>query len=158
MPKPVYMIVSESGSIDRQRNSLSIFNVIDMFEVQVEKRSAVTDELPFAPTIKMFVSACWRVDDTEYHTDYEAEMAMDVPGGDTPQSLFKDKVQFSKPFHRFNARIEGPAMLTVPGDLTVTCRIRKAGAKKWISQSYSLIVQVKDHTPRHDPQEAESNT
>tara|TARA_R110002111_G_scaffold84528_2_gene132421 strand:- start:1420 stop:1875 length:456 start_codon:yes stop_codon:yes gene_type:complete len=149
------MIVSESGSIDRQSNSLSIFGIVDMLEIKIKERLE-GDELPTAPLLKLFISACWRIDESEYGVDYESEMLLDIPGGDDAQSLFSDTVQFKKPFHRFNARIEGPAILTVPGDLTVTNRVRKAGTKKWLSQSYSLVVQVNRSAPDNDPQLAES--
>jgi hypothetical protein len=140
MPKPVFIICSESGSEDRVTGLVSLFKVIERIELHdrpapEEGRPIVPHPLPF-----QFV-AVWALsegDDTDHEYEFEHKLTLPEGRETTLQSgtFFFEK---ERPRHRFTVIVNG----FVPkgaGLFRVESRIRKVGEGNWLVQAYEMPV------------------
>jgi hypothetical protein len=145
MASPVYIICAESGSEDSFTGMASLFNIIDAITIR-EMRLDVGGESGIArqgsPSIR--IVAVWRADhDADFDRDFECEMRLIVEPQGTENMLFTQTFRFmrEKPRHRITTVI-GALDLRGGSALTVEARIRPQGEESWISQSYTIDVDV----------------
>jgi hypothetical protein len=140
MPKPAFIICSESGSEDRVTGLVSLFKVIERIELHErpdseEGRPIVLNPLPFQ------VVAVWALsEDENADQEYEFEHKLTLPSGKeaTLQSgtFFFER---GRPRHRFTVIVNG-FMPQDAGLLRVENRIRKVGEGDWLVQAYEIPV------------------
>jgi hypothetical protein len=154
MPKPIFILCSESQSQDRRSNLLSVFNIIERVEVKAQAKP--TDEPKDVVLVEMLsfaVTAVWRrTEDDADGDEYDSEMVLHLPGPED-KKLTKDTGPFTlgpldKPLQRITLLVKMP-MIKASGKLVAESRIRKKGTDDWLSQTYVLPV-IFDESPDSD--------
>jgi hypothetical protein len=161
MPRPVYIICSDSGAIDHRTNQLSIFNVLESIDVTPLASLPGGDKVPneliaflrgLLP-VDIRVTAVWMRDDADSADQvFETEVVGSDPGG---KPLFRATVNdfsFTVPFHRINiARVKLPGFTSL-GVHTVESRLRRKGDTDWPwVQSFPFVVQEKEVPKATEP-------
>src|SRR5690349_11661037 len=80
MPKPIYIICSESIAQDRETNVLSLFNIIERFVVT--PGAAIVDNdtgMPVVSLISFRVIAVWMGTEDDRDVQYESQMILHHP-------------------------------------------------------------------------------
>jgi len=144
MPKPVYILCAQSGSIDSRTNRISYFNIIEKIEATRAKVTQRRKPTPgAAPLLSMRVVAVWMRSgqDTE-NQEFEYELVISLPHRQKKLSPGKGRFKFTKPLQRITVDIGGMLPIIRSGLIKIQCRIRKVGDRKWLSQEYPIIVEV----------------
>jgi len=161
MPRPRYIVCSETRIVDRETGLCTYCNVADglTFSSSQDPRS-VEPRQRLARAFRMYVSATWlRSTDSESQYDFEFETRIHIPGGKDPIPMTNGMFRFDKVSHRIETAVLFP--LDLPGKpeqgiMDIECRIRKVGDSEWISQSFPILVEVKNiasETPQALPSE-----
>ncbi len=141
MPKPSYIICSESGAIDRYTNLVSVHNVIEriLFHKSEDRQSQIP--AGHSPLLSFRVMASWKCDENELGEEFEFENSIDGPGVNR-QILNSGSFVFKTRIHRFFVNASGPPP-PQEGTLTVTSKIRKTGDEsgEWLSQQFEIDVE-----------------
>lgn len=144
MPKPVYIICSESALEDRETGHVSIISVIDKLEYHLGDLSP-SDIESGAASIANFPSrltATWMKEDSDDGVEFEHEVAFSMPNTGSELVVLNHTFVFeSFPCMRFNIKIPRFPGVRAPGIMYLTSRIRKKNATEWISQSYPIVVE-----------------
>jgi len=145
MPKPVYIICSQSGTVDQATNLVSLFHVVESLYVRPE-----TPEYP-TPSLTFRTTAVWmRAERDGPDDEYESEFLLHLPG-QQPESPpgFTGRFRFTQYFHRLVLDLTlvrspdaGGIRFSTPGILRVECRIRPIGGKDWLSQEYPIVLNL----------------
>jgi hypothetical protein len=161
MPKPVYILCSESGSEDRITSLLSHFKVLEQMEVR---------ELPKPPpghpiavsSFSFQIVAVWaRSDEDAPDQEYESSTSIFLPPGDEEIVVASGRFQFlgSKRRYRSIVNVSG-VIIAASGLFRAVDKVRPVGAdnQPWLVQAYEVSVEhVKSgaegaiHRPNHDP-------
>jgi hypothetical protein len=143
MPIPLYILCAESSAIDAQRNSLSVFNVIE--QIQLVKIEEGAQALPPGarpvPTVRII--AVWGREENDVNQMFEGQIVIRIlPGqqemviGHIPPFSFPTSV----------GRLIGndaalPPTFHGPGWLQIECRLHRVGQEEWISQRCSIRIE-----------------
>ncbi len=144
MPRPVYIICSESGSEDAQTGLVSHYHVIEKLRVvdfaQLQRQGAAV----LVPTNMFRATAVWmRTEDDPPEQEFEFETAFYMPPDGEELVVQKGRFFFTpeKPLYRM--MVSGQSSpLPAPGLLRVENRVRRVGAKEWIRQDFPIIVET----------------
>ena len=155
MPRPVYIIASESTSEDARSNVLSIFNVIERIEIEFAVISATSQPPPLSPAAiqgnlnRFVVIAVWMKLPTDNPDDaHQHQMAMCYPDGTEKIVADDNNVLFAnddRPRNRYGLVVAG-SPTTMEGTFRFESRMRRVGNEEWIRQDYPIRVVVK-HAP-----------
>lgn len=158
MPRPLYIVCSESAAVDQDSNRVSLFNVVEGLEVTLQTIPS-EQRLTFVKTLGFRGIAVWmRSEDDDPEDDYEFELAARAPG-DTEENVFADgKFKFTKRNHRFNVHIGVHKPWTESGMFVFISRIRKVGTTEWLSQDFPIHVDVKKKVPANQLDGAEESS
>jgi hypothetical protein len=157
MPRPAYIICSESGSIDHRTNQLSTFNVLEAIDVSPVPPLPPKDDLAGLKNllsslggVKVRITAAWMRDAADsLDTVFETEIVGLDPEGDTIFRASSADFSFAKPFHRVNASLKMPGFPSL-GVYLIEARLRQKGDADWTwRQSFPVLVKAKDpETPQ----------
>jgi hypothetical protein len=143
------MLCSESGSIDRDTNRMSHFNVVDQLTTTVQHSApqpANDKRIPafLIGSFKLQVVSVWaRESGDDPEAEYEMEFSVKRPEDDKPQNPVQSTFRFSGSVHRLVINLEiAQRPQPVSGDFAFESRLRKKGSKTWLTQSYALPVDV----------------
>lgn len=147
MPRPLYIVCSESAAIDQDTNRASLFNVVEGLQVTVVPKPS-GEGVAFVKTLDFRGIAVWmRNEDDDPEDEYEFELAARAPG-DADENVFGDgKFKFTKRLHRFNVLIGVHKPWTESGMFVFTSRIRRVGTSEWLSQEFPILVDVTKKIP-----------
>lgn len=138
MPKPVFIICSQSGSDDRFTGLLSLFNVID--RIRIARRSEHIGGASLSTTPRFRVTASWLREDPDKSREFEYEVLALLPPTGSEFTLRKGTFIFNRPFKRLTAKIIKPIPFE-EGVLTVQCRVRLLGENQWIVQETPIVIE-----------------
>jgi hypothetical protein len=141
MPKPVYIVCSESGSEDRSTGLTSHFNVVEQIVLQ-ELPPPPEGKLPVLRPLNLQISAVWASEESDsIEIEFEFQMRIFVPASAEPIYAGGGTFRFEKPRFRSLANVHG-IILDRPGVFRAEARIRRANADKgsWLVQSYEILV------------------
>ena len=144
MPKPVYILCAESGSVDAKTNRMSHFNIIEKIAVTKARVPRQTKPMPGAPPLNsMQVVSVWMrtAQDTE-NQEFEYELDISLPHSQKKHTPGKGRFKFTKPLQRITVGIVGLLPFSRSGLMKIQCRIRKVGDRKWLRQEYPIIIEV----------------
>jgi hypothetical protein len=144
MPKPNYIICSESGSEDKETGLISLFNLVDTF--QITKGPPLPTASPIA---QLRVTSSWMRESGDEGKDFEFEALVKPPHGDEIK-LAKGSFEFKTKFARVSVRLLGLFPVTGEGIFWVETRIRRSGSKGWTSQKTPLIFELIPSSPNPD--------
>lgn len=148
MPVPVFIICSESGSIDRHTNELSIFNVCEQLVFQ--RIELTNDPRPetvppdgrerrlVANSIRM--TAYWRRSEDDTGRECEFRTTIQMPGMSAPIVAGEGRFVFKSYFHRLIATINTD-LPPESGQIVVSNSVRWAEDGQWIEQRYVIPVE-----------------
>jgi hypothetical protein len=141
MPRPAYILFSESGAIDEHTNKISFFDVIEAFDV----KPIPTDGTPRIAK-KLRAVAVW-IKDAEDTPDmvFEIEFRCTDKDGTVLFGTETDTFSFSGPFHRHilpKIVLDG---FTSLGEYSLEARIRRSGTQDWaVRQVFPFVVRHED--------------
>jgi hypothetical protein len=146
MPKPLFIIVCQSGAEDKDTGLISLFHVVDRIDAQILKippeglkGTVLVQDMPLK------VVATWIKDDDEsYDQEYEFQVVGLMPPDGTVGFSSNGSFRFSegKPRHRLTANVHGQLPVKGSGTLLVESKVRKVGTQDWIVQSYPIQVEA----------------
>ena len=143
MPRPVYIICSESGSDDLRTGLASFFNIIE--KIQVARHPAqLSPKGSFPLPVTPFrVTAVWMEEkDDKPSQEYEYEMRLVLPPAIVVTPL-EGKFTFEAGRILYRMSIIGalPAFAE-SGMFVAESRIRKVGELTWKSQDFPIPVEI----------------
>lgn len=159
MPKPVFIVVSQSGVEDRQTNLLSLFNVIE--RLVIKKKPAKEDagepgqfkevnaaELP-AMHFGFRIAAVWMLEQSDPpEGTLDAEMVFSVPPHNREVRHSMGPLEYKKGSFivRVSAIVIGPPPCDGSGILRVKIRVRFSDTLEWLEQEYPILIETIDET------------
>jgi hypothetical protein len=152
MPKPLYILCSESGSDDKTTSMVSIFNVLEQIEL---RQAPKTPEggLQIFPGLSLYVVAAWAAtpeDDPEESFQYV--LSLFLPPKDEVIDLLNGTFKFDKPRFRMAAVLKG-VQFRGPGIFRAESKIKRQadGDDAWLVQRYDVdVVPVNVDPPSTD--------
>lgn len=158
MIAPRYMICSEGKIVDQETGLISYINVIERLLIghsQGHPRQV-------SPAFRFFVSAVWATDEeTPVESECEWEMLVSFPGEKEPKEMGSGGLQFTRPFYRIDVLFQiasgdsSRAQIKLEsGVIRFTSRIRRKGDIEWLSQEYTIPLDVVS-APQSNVAEAE---
>jgi hypothetical protein len=147
MPKPAYIVCSQSQSLDQHTNLLSVFHLIEGFDLI----PAVVDpaEMMSKPTTQSFiqfvVNAAWMQTDGDQGQEYYYEVIMRSPE-EEDRIIASDPFVFTKLYQRFSVVVRKSTPWMSSGLCRIENRIRHKDSDQWLSQEYFFPVTVRDQT------------
>ena len=141
MPKPVYIICSESGTQDKNTGLVSLFNIVEKFQISEispeQKQKGLGGN---APVVRMI--AVWMRSQEDENQGFEYEVVLFVPPNDRevgggPGGRF----QFTHPLHRLTMTLVLPSGFEGAGVMRVENRVRKVGDQHWLRQEYPIFIE-----------------
>ncbi|HKI33848.1 MAG TPA: hypothetical protein VKA46_18490 [Gemmataceae bacterium] len=148
MPRPVYLLCSQSGAIDETSNAISFFNLIEEVKrFKIPKKHLASAFRPLA----MRVVACWMNADGDAPGQvFEAQFAAKYPnkGEELPDEYIFSTPAFSfkTVYHRLIAPVVELPPFAGPGILWIECRVRRQGEQDWLAKQ-EYPIQLIDVTP-----------
>jgi len=161
MPKPVFIICSESGTVDRFTNLVSIHNVIEHLTCHAGESGEKKDGAPGGLGIsKMRATAQWSKSEGDDSRAFFHEFTISMFGS-PPKVISASAFAFRTPFHRFVVDLILPSSTELEdaeSNIVFTSRIRAKGEEEWISQSYTIPVEYVGFTSgdRSSPESAQN--
>ncbi len=139
MPRPSFVICSQSGADDKFSGLLSLFNVIDRIGVRQRiQNGAENVTSSFVPRLR--VTATWLAEAADKSEVFEFETVALLPPNREEFRLGKGQFVFNKSFKRLVTRIFKPIPLE-EGLLVIQSRIRKVGTTEWSMQEVPILVE-----------------
>jgi len=150
MPRPLFIICADSGSVDRYSNLVSVFKIIEAVQVldHKEVQSAFSNVGPVeqsgpgdipSPVFKMRVVAVWICDRSDLGSIYEYETKMLIPGRSEPHSIAAGEFAWRSTNHRFMSDVVAQFQDAHTGSILVVNSIRPKGSTQdWITQTYEI--------------------
>ena len=153
MPKPLYILCSQSGSEDKLTGLMSHFSVLEQIEVR-PPQPALDGAIHIVGSVNMQVVssvdfqvvAMWRktsMDDPEQ--PFQFILSLFLPPNNEVLELLNGTFMFEKPRFRATAIVQG-LILRSPGILRAECRVRKLDDNDdaWIVQEFDVdVMEVK---------------
>ena len=143
MPKPIYMICSESGAQDSTTGLASHFNVFEQIVIQKLPEGMLPRPLSF------YVSALWgRTEDDDPECDYEFRIAFFIPPDNEEVQGGGGSLKLSKLRCRVNSMVHG-MFFKGPGTFRAEVRLRRGGdnPSEWSVQTYEVPVVELSQSP-----------
>jgi hypothetical protein len=156
MPRPIYLLCSQSNAVDRTSNLISFFNLVEELRIsQIPEGAPPGDPRPFFMRI---VSAWMRTDGDTPSQVFETEFVVKFPkGAEPPEELVfaRPTFSFTTPFHRLTTPDLALPGFHGPGMLWVECRLRRAGETEWLArQEYPILLIDADMAPSENDKTA----
>lgn len=163
MPRPQFIICSQSTAIDQDSNSLSIFNVMEGISIHLGNEHPQQAE-DFKPgnvlnTLNFRVVAVWMREENDSPKDeYDYEFYIHPPG-EAEKEMSKGTFHFTSVFQRFQMHVFRDRPWQASGMLKVICKIRKRATEankkhpqQTYQQEYAFPVTVNDHRKEPNPE------
>ncbi len=154
MPKPVYILCSESGSEDKATSLVSHFNVIEQIELRETRAPSESQTtrvfLPFA----LQVTSVWaRAEADEPDQEFEFVISLFLPPDGNEVSLATGRWSFDKLRFRLTCHI-GALQLKGSGQLRAESKMRVLGGSgdSWVKQTYEIPVIYITSEDSHQPE------
>ena len=161
MPKPVYILCSESGSLDAQSNLVSHYQVIEQFQVAQIPESVLRSGQPvIVPQLKIRITAVWmRELEDSPEEPFEGEVLFYLPPDGKELVVHKATFSFGEgKLYRFIVVALGPPFPGA-GVLRVVARVRRSGEEAWLAQQeYPILVELLPPPDVREPKPSDVQT
>jgi hypothetical protein len=152
MPKPIFIIVCQTGTQDKDTGAISLFHVVEKIEATILKPPPEGFQGPiFIQTMPLRVVATWmKSDDDAHDQEFDFHIAGYMPPDRKVGFEANGKFTFAEgmPLHRLTVNISGQIPITEPGVMWVENRVRKSGTDSaWLSQEYPILISTTEVTP-----------
>lgn len=149
MPRPVFILCAESLAQDKATNLISVFHILDGFQVfrarnvaAVEEAARSQNPASAAQHLMVGVAKWMRNPDDDPEAEYEFELAVLVPGAREPKIISTGPFVFTQTMHQFVSRMR--IDWTTAGTFLFISKIRKAGDSEWMYQDYPMEIGLVD--------------
>ena len=142
MPRPVYIICSESGAIDEATNLVSHFSVLEQITFRRRPDEEKLADRPLA-LFRCRVVAVWmKTDDDVIDRDYESQVVLVDPPEGKETIVGEQRFRFAadKRLQRFIADLVGHFPAEGSGTLWIKHRIRMVGHAEWMTQEFPIVI------------------
>ena len=148
MPRPRYIVCSETRIVDRETGLCTYCNVADglTFSSSQDPRS-VEPRDRISRAVRMYVSATWlRSTDSESQYDFEFETRIHIPGGKDPIPMTNGMFRFDKVSHRIDTAVLFP--LVLPGKPEKGMGLGETPVKRRVTSELQpqLHITITNHT------------
>src|SRR2546429_3978101 len=129
MPRPIYIIGSESGSEDKVTGLVSLYHVIDRIVLHNIPKDGTTEAVPAdaqvisVGSLNLQVTAVWMRTSGDEDQEFEFETILYQPPDEKPLTVGAGTFKFIRPFHRLTAKIYGLPLFSGGGVLRIVNRI-----------------------------------
>lgn len=154
MPRPVYIICSESGAVDESRGLASHFSVLEQITFQ---RRPAQEKLQDRPALfRCRVVAVWmKTDEDIPRQEFQSQLAFVSPPAGKEIIVGENRFAFApdKAFYRFVMQLVGPLPVEGAGILWVQHRVRRVGEEEWLTQEFPIVIveeTADERTSEHD--------
>jgi hypothetical protein len=137
MPRPLFIICSESGAEDKDTGLLSLFGLVQA--IQVTKGPRAPQNSPAMNQLR--ITASWMQESGDESKEFEVEVAVVPPAGEEV-FLGRQEFTFEQQFFRMTIRVIGLIPVKTEGLHWVEARVRRLGAKAWLVQKSPLQVEL----------------
>jgi len=151
MPQPVYIICSESDSLDKRTGLLSLFHIVEGYDVALLRLKpsediTIKDVTITGAALSIVVNVVWmREDNDSPEQEYDFEVAVRSPGKLDFVALQSGKLRFTQLFHRVAVRARKDEPWTESGICWFEGRLRESGTKAWtFTQRFPVPITVRD--------------
>jgi hypothetical protein len=142
MPRPQFIICSESGAVDKYTNGISAYNILEVIEL-TSKQDTTSDFQRTWPVLAVRMVATWLRDEHETGQEFEYETRFQLPQECNWRTIASGKFVFKARHQRFLADITGPQVQE--GILRVANAIRRTEpGSKWLIQEFEIVVERVD--------------
>lgn len=146
MPRPHYIICSESVSHDQITKRMSLFHVLEGFQIISTKNNQADDDSGQSPGIParpvfMGVAVWMRAEDDDTEEVYEFETTATSPGSDE-KVVQKGEFSFGNVFQRFVSGFVLNHPWKESGFFVYKSKIRRQGAADWLVQDFPIPIEV----------------
>jgi hypothetical protein len=140
MPKPVYILCSESGSEDKKTGLISHFNVIE--KLLFAKVPAPEPGAMNVAAVPVQITAVWMRDEGDSpEQEFQFEIAVCQPEQQFEVGLAGGLLTFHLPLSRVSFRFRGGLPVATSGIIWVEARLRKTGEEAWQTQRYPIFTE-----------------
>ena len=143
MPRPVYIVCSESGAEDTLTRLLSLFNVIEKIQIKNLPSAPPPGERLLVPTLTIRTTAVWMKTENDVpDQEYEFQTVFCFPPDGRETVIQEGRLFFNAdmPFARLATIVTSPPF-PGPGLFRVLNRIRRVGTQEWLAQDYPIVIE-----------------
>lgn len=144
MARPLFLICSESGVVDRFTNSSSVFNIIESIQFLRTKDGGdarPAGEQDATPHLRIRILASWLADEADMEDSFHHETRIRMPGSNTWQTVATGTFVWKTKHHRFITNLRG--LDPDEGVLLVEDRVAPIRPNaEWVAQQYEITVEA----------------
>jgi hypothetical protein len=137
MPRPLYIVCSESGSEDKETGVLSLYNVIDKLQIN---KGPPSSKITNAPLTQIRITSVWMQEDGDDEREFEFEVVFRPPHEQTSK-VAHGTFSFTMPLFRMTVKIFGLPYIKGDGIFWIESRVRKVGTLGWKLQEYPIFIE-----------------
>jgi hypothetical protein len=153
MARPLFLICSESGAVDKATNSVSAFNIIETIQLfapilSTEQPGAIEqpEDAPAVPKpiMPVRIVATWIGDDDDMGKEFEHETKIRRSNNPEWSSLYKGTFTWKTRNQRFTINIGGLILNPDSRLILIESSIRPTGSneRSWLTQKYEIVVEM----------------
>lgn len=148
MAKPLYIVCAESGVEGKEKNLISIFNVLEKVTLSIESLEKSDPSGPAKAVIQplmLWAIAVWMKEEGDEGRQFESQFVVFSPDG---AEIIKAEPKVfgfvsGKYLTRMILRLQLVVTSFPEGFLRIQSRIREVGKTEWLSQEYPILVEVR---------------
>lgn len=146
MPAPAYILFAREVDKNKKNNMVSLGSVIERLVVNVDNLpDGIRDQDEPMLGVEFRGVAVWLREAADVGKEFESELAFIKPDGtETVKARSEFKFAEDQNLQRFFLKITNIPLLEESGVLQVESRIRRKGNKRWKSQQYPILVDMKN--------------
>lgn len=159
MPAPAYILFAQNVDKNRKNNMVSLGSVIERLVVNVDNLPEdIREQDDPMLGVEFRGVAVWLREDSDAGKEFESELAFIKPDGtETVKAHSEFKFADDQNLQRFFLKITSIPLLEESGVLQVESRIRRKGNKRWKSQQYPILVDMKNASTNGNGKAEESD-
>lgn len=146
MVRPLFIICSESGAVDRYTNSISAFSVLE--SVQIVKAPTLdqamkSGSLQSVMVLPIKLVCVWLADAEDFGKEYSFKCQIQRPQTNQWELCGEGTFVWRSRSHRIMSDIVVGNALLNEGTLFIACSIRREG-EDWLTQQYEIFVDIEE--------------
>lgn len=153
MARPVYIIAARGVIEDETTRLVSIFAIIERFEITRWPIGTASPEdvratnLAVAQSVENTVFAVWMRQPGDENVHFEHQFAIISPASEQLTEVEQFQFTAAGAFHRFRLNMHGIPPITESSQFEIESRVRRQGETEWIRQSFPIVCDVVDAPP-----------
>ena len=146
MPAAAYIVCAQSVSRDEMNNLVNLNAVIERMVIRIDSKQKKPQKKGAGPVLipaPLQGIAVWSREPADTDKEFESEVILRTPDGEeTVMASTTFGFSEGQNLQRIFLNFAGIPWMDSPGVLVVENRVRRAGNKRWKSQSYPILVDI----------------